>query len=174
MTMINPNGTGTLVAEDLSSNVDELRGQVIAARLQVENLSTALTERDRQISILTTDVQNANNLANRRAIELAGFKEQVVKVAVDYAKRNDWCSTVREALNDLGLQWPNARMTFRVTRSWNITATLADRDKTYDEVTTRFIRDSLTIGDLELDSDWDEVEIEDTTTDITDLDEVDE
>jgi hypothetical protein len=59
-------------------------------------LSLALAERDKAVA------------------ELASFKKTVVRVAQEYAEDNDWCSTVDDALHDMGLE-TESTSTVRVT-----------------------------------------------------------
>lgn len=79
------------------------------------------------------------------------FKREVAEVAVKYAKEHDWCSVVRDALDELGLEVPTETHTYSV--SGTITVEV-------DPLARYGPQDSVNGAKVEFDSDMDYLEIE--------------
>jgi hypothetical protein len=80
---------------------------------------------------LTLDVDRLyRELCESREVagrDLTRFKQRVVEVATRYAKDNDWCSVIDNALDELGLERPRVKYRARATITVEFTAELADR-----------------------------------------------
>lgn len=124
-------------------------------------------------------VRQQNQIANlhSQVAELVAartqFEAHVVRVAKELAEElsDDGCTRVREAVeNDLGLDWPEDRFTFKVIVEHTITATLQASRQPNDPA--YFFQNSISVdddGQLTVDSDWEVEEQETTVTDVSDV-----
>lgn len=96
--------------------------------------------------------------------QMAAFRKKVGQVAMRYAHENDWCSVVRSALDEIGVDVPSDRRRIKVVVEYTIEADPAEYGADHD---TGYVRASLTgIDDVGLDSDWENVEIVETSIDV--------
>lgn len=82
--------------------------------------------------------------------------EEIGRAAKDLAVEHDWCSVVRDKMAELGVPWPEDRWTFVVTVEYEVTATRSGDSR---EPSESFIESSIATNELDLDNDWDDVEV---------------
>ena len=111
--------------------------------------------------------QAALEVAQRYGAEqIAAFKDRVRSVARSYAREHSWCSVVDNALDDLGVA-TSCEYKFEVLLRVQVNANLIAA--TPDDPTA-FVRRSLSVDtssdsevELELDDDWEDLDIRSVT-----------
>lgn len=98
--------------------------------------------------------------AAERALET--FKADVLAAAVTGAADNGWCREIKDIVSNLGLDWPQRRVSFTVHLAVEMTATCRKDDE--DATSESFIKASLSLddADVSMDEDWQDVEVGDT------------
>jgi hypothetical protein len=94
---------------------------------------------------LTEDKARINQLQSELGdarLELNTFRKRVVEVALRYAKENDWCNEVNDALDELGLSelLPRLHKIVTLTYSVNIEGELSWTDEKYEETAIAELR----------------------------------
>jgi hypothetical protein len=76
-----------------------------------ERLREAAAEIGRLQELLTATRGERDRLRDEQEQRMEEFRQEVGRVAMRYARRHDWCSVVRQALNELGIE---------VTQRWRV------------------------------------------------------
>lgn len=99
--------------------------------------SAALAEHNaKRVVQLERDLAEARTQERQTRDQYQSFRRRVVDVAVDYAKTNNWCGEVFDALDELGLKdlVPNPVKVVRLTLEVDVEGEVGwDEDKYYDE-----------------------------------------
>lgn len=104
--------------------------------------------------------------------ELRNFKRRVGEIAMEYAQRHDWCSTVEEALDEMGIEVPTKDYVFTLSVIYRVRGTkesYGDPD-TYDIQRNAYLEPDVT---MTMD-DWGDLEVEYVQHDVMDIEEVTE
>lgn len=124
-------------------------------------------EKDAEIERLRTSLavmesQRDRARGDRRSAvqELEDLRKAVGRKAKEMANEHGWCEVVKRAVEDLDCEWPEDRVSFDVLVRVRVTATACHTERVDD---ASFIQNSLTVdgGAVDLDSDWEDVTVED-------------
>lgn len=69
------------------------------------------------------EIDRLQNEVEQARDELTHLKRQVAEKARDLAEEHDWCSVVKTALTDLGIEWPEQEVNFTIEIRAHVTAT---------------------------------------------------
>lgn len=149
-----------------------LRAQVAQAQQQV----TAL---QRQVTEATESATRAGRHYSEAARELVRFKDQVVEVATRYAVENSWCSTVNQALQEMGLEMKPKSYSATLQITVEFVAEMAERR---DIPSESWVRDSMQTdairraiaNSFSMDSDHAGVSVNDIEFEVTSVEENEE
>jgi DNA gyrase/topoisomerase IV subunit A len=94
---------------------------------------------------ITEEMARVNQLQSElgdERVKLTNFKKKVVEVALKYAKENDWCSEVNDALSELGLSdlIPKLNKIVTLTYEVPIEGEIGWDDENYEEKAVDEIR----------------------------------
>lgn len=124
---------------------------------EVAEVKTELYEIDR----LRLELAEARGRVEAQEREHAEFRRTVGRVAMAKAREHNWCGVVREALDEMGVEVPDDRVSATLTITVKVSGLRSDHAQRGEE---RWFRNSLTSDSIEaalaeaklLDSDWDE------------------
>ena len=118
---------------------------------------------------LRDELQRLREVVATREEELRTFKKRVGEVAMEYADRHDWCSTVAEALDEMGIEVPTKEYEFTLSVIYRVRGT----KETYGEPDTYDLRNAYLDTDVTLSpDDWRDIEVEYVQHDVMDIEEV--
>lgn len=141
---------------------DTLAGVTTADSAPVESPSTdptaELTALRDELAGVHAELDRVRRMRDIRDGQLTEFRDSVAHVAMKYARRNDWCSEVIRALDELGLEPPDLRVTGEFTVTYRFDALLPQRN--HDRLTEQWIADSINAADPSFDSDWSDVDLD--------------
>lgn len=154
------------------------RSWVITQELAAKIRASAETEEDKPEEVKPDIVQQRDELQRLRDVvtakeeELRTFKRRVAEVAMEYAERHDWCSTVAEALDELGLDVPTKEYTFTLSVIYRVKGT----KESYGDPDTYALREYTHLdADVTMTADdWGDFEVEYVQHDVMDIEEVTE
>jgi len=111
-----------------------------------------------ELAGVRTELDRVRRMRDIRDGQLTEFKDTVAHVAMKYARRNDWCSEVIRALDELGLEPPELRVTREFTVTYRFDALLPHRN--HDRLNEQWIADSINVADPSFDADWSDVDMD--------------
>ena len=79
---------------------------------------------------------------------------------------HDWCPVARNLVEELDGIWPDDEdvFTFTITATWRVRARLSsDADQNPESVTSAFLTDSARVESVDMDDDWTNVEVLDSS-----------
>src|SRR5690606_20847813 len=89
----------------------------------LETHEATIKDLNTTISDLRNTVTELRNTILRQTENHERFKGQVVEVAMEYGERHDWCDTVKEALEEMGLEVPQKEHSFTLPVVGRVTGT---------------------------------------------------
>lgn len=141
---------------------DTPAGVTTAAPAPVESTGTdpaaELTALRDELAAAREELDRVRRMRDIRDGQLTEFKDSVARVAMKYARRNDWCSEVIRALDELGLEPPDLRVTGEFTVTYRFDALLPHRN--HDRLTEEWIADSINAAEPSFDADWSDVDLD--------------
>ena len=116
------------------------------------------------------EIQRLRDIVVARERELSTFKRRVGEVAMEYAERHDWCDTVKEALDEIGVEVPTKEYEFTLSVIYRVRGTKESYGEpdSYDIQARAYLDPDVT---MTLD-DWGDFEVEYVQHDVMDLEEV--
>lgn len=145
----------------------ELAGKIKAS---VEPKETSTKEAEPDIAQqLRDELQRLREVVTAKEEELRTFKRRVGEVAMEYADRHDWCDTVAEALEEMGVEVPTKEYEFTLSVVYRVRGT----KETYGEPDTYDLRNAYLDTDVTLSPDgWGDLDVEYVQHDVMDIEEV--
>lgn len=158
---------------------NEFEAQLIDLRPQITILREQVTALQRQVTEANESATRSGRHYTEAARELERFKEQVVEVATRYAVENSWCSTVNQALQEMGLEMKPKSYSATLQITVEFTAEMAERR---DIPSESWVRDSMQTDAIRrsianafaMDSDHAGVSVNDIEFEVTSVEENDE
>ena len=144
----------------LSRNgVDAYNG--ITAGMALTYVMGALTAQDDEIAVLRAELERANRDGMPKS-EHEAFKKRAGEIAMRYAKDNGWCSTVQEALDEIGIKYEPPRIKATMVVEFEIDRAVSPSTlESFERDPVGFTRSSFdTRPNFTLDSDFDGLEVE--------------
>ena len=148
--------TRTEAAPEETPEVTELRGTIA-------RMDTTVTQQREEL-------QRLRDVVTAKEEELSTLKRRVAEVAMEYADRHDWCSVVREALDEMGIEVPTKEYVFTLSVIYRVRGTKESYGEpdAYDLQRSAYLDPDVTVT---LD-DWGDLEVEYVQHDVMDVEEV--
>lgn len=118
------------------------------------------------------ELQRLRDVITAKEVEFRTFKRRVGEIAMEYAERHDWCDTVKEALDDIGIEVPKKEYTFTLSVVYRVRGT----KETYGEPDDYDIREHAYLDphiSMSMDN-WGDLDVDYVQHDVMDIEEVEE
>lgn len=145
------------------------------AIVSLEKYTADLKSRESIIEQQREEMERLRRVLDENAERHLAFKKRVGEVAMEYAQRHDWCSTVAEALEEIGVDIPQKKYSFTLSVVYRVTGTKED----YNEPDSYMLQQYMTLDadgvEVSMDGwDNDDFEVEYVQHDVMDIEEVTE
>lgn len=136
--------------------------ELLALKDENERMKTTITQQSEELDRLRVIAD--------RAEELSTFKRRVGEVAMEYAERYDWCSTVKEALDEMGIEVPTKEYVFTLSVVYRVRGTKESYGEpdSYDLQRNAYLDAGIA---MTMDG-WGDLEVEYVDHDVMDVEEV--
>ena len=142
------------------------------AIVSLEKHEADLKSKDLTIEQQREELQRLRDIVTAKEEALRTFKRRVAEVAMEYAERHDWCDTVKEALDELGVEVPTKEYVFTLSVVYRVRGTKESwgEPDTYGLQQNAYLDPDVTMSM----DDWGDLEVEYVQHDVMDIEEVEE
>jgi hypothetical protein len=148
---------------DAADTTEPTQAAKLAGLLTAEELATQVLELQESLRVQEAAREGAEGNLARFRTQVDAFKVEAGKIAMRYARENDWCSVAQEALGEMGIPIPSTRE--RTTVTITLEVEFDNNTSTAGETTPGFLgssEDNDNAGDTfrwGLDGDFNDVNI---------------